>query len=192
MGFVHAVAPKSASIRSGAHRLWPQESGKSVGHRGMGDVSHMTAELLKQLHRLTMQNIPYSAMAQAVRDLITGDLSMAATLLTRNLAELHAAGKIRLLAVTAPKRLSIAPDIPTAIKAGVPNMTAAEFFYLFAPGGTPAPILQQLNDSRVALTDANSRSNCSPQVSIAGGLDRNAHCSAWSARDGCRLPKPPE
>ena len=148
----------------------------TFGMRGVGDVSHMTAELLKQLTgNISLQSIPYSAMAQAVRDLMTGDLSMTVPLLTRNLAELHAAGKIRLLAVTAPKRLSIAPDIPTAIEAGVPNMTAAEFFYLFAPSGTPAPILQQLNDiARVALTDHEFQKKLLAagfDPMFAGGLD---------------------
>jgi tripartite-type tricarboxylate transporter receptor subunit TctC len=128
----------------------------TLGMRGIGDSSHMAAELLKQLAPgFSLQYIPYSAMAQAVRDLMTGDLMMTVPLLTGTLTELHASGKIRLLAVSAPKRLSIAPDIPTAIEAGVANMTAGEFFYLFAPAGTPAPILQKLNDTaRVALTDA--------------------------------------
>jgi tripartite-type tricarboxylate transporter receptor subunit TctC len=93
-------------------------------------------------------------MAQAVRDLMTGDLMMTVPLLTRTLTELHASGKIKLLAVTSPRRLSIAPNIPTAIEAGVPKMVAAEYFYLFAPAGTPPPILQRLNDTaRAALTD---------------------------------------
>ena len=123
--------------------------------RGIGDVSHMTAELLKQLAPgFAPQYIPYSQMAQAVRDLMTGDLAMTMPLVTRTLVELHNTGKIKLLAVTSPKRLDVAPDMPTAIEAGVPNMVAAEFFYLFAPAGTPVPVLQHLNDiARAALTD---------------------------------------
>jgi tripartite-type tricarboxylate transporter receptor subunit TctC len=85
---------------------------------------------------------------------MTGDLAMTVPLLTPTLTELHATGKIKLLAVSAPKRLNIAPNIPTAIEAGVPNMVAGEYFYVFAPAGTPVPILQQLNDvARAALTD---------------------------------------
>jgi tripartite-type tricarboxylate transporter receptor subunit TctC len=123
--------------------------------RGVGDVSHMTAELLKQLAPgFTPQYIPYSQMAQAVRDLMTGDLAMSMPLVTRTLAELHTTGKIKLLAVTSPKRLDVVPDVPTAIEAGVPNMVAAEFFYLFAPAGTPQPVLEHLNNTaRAALTD---------------------------------------
>ena len=166
----------------------------TFGMRGVGDVSHMTAELLKQLTgNISLQSIPYSAMAQAVRDLMTGDLSMTVPLLTRNLAELHAAGKIRLLAVTAPKRLSIAPDIPTAIEAGIPNMIAAEFFYLFAPGGTPASILQQLNDiARAALTDHEFQKKLLAagfDPMFAGGLDETRalfECRARAMAADCR------
>jgi tripartite-type tricarboxylate transporter receptor subunit TctC len=127
----------------------------SHGMRGVGDVSHMTAELLKQLAPgFAPQYIPYSQMAQAVRDLMSGDLLMTMPLVTRTLVGLHHSGKIKLLAVTAPKRLNVAPDIATAIEAGVPQMIAAEYFYLFAPAGTPLPVLQHVNDlTRVALTD---------------------------------------
>jgi tripartite-type tricarboxylate transporter receptor subunit TctC len=126
------------------------------GIRGIGDVTHMGIELFKQLAKGTsFQNVPYSAMAQAVRDLMTGDLFMTMPLFTRNLLELNEAGKIRLLAITSPKRLSLAPNIPTAVEAGLPGMTAAEFFYLFAPAGTPTPILTRLNEiSGAALTDS--------------------------------------
>ena len=148
----------------------------SHGMRGVGDISHMTAELLKQLAPgFSVQYIPYSAMAQAVRDLMTGDLNMTIPLLTRTLTELHTTGKIRLLAVTSPKRLSIAPEIPTAIEAGVPNMTAAEYFYLFAPAATPAPVLQRLNGTaRAALTDAEFKKKLEGagfDPIFAGGLD---------------------
>jgi len=146
------------------------------GMRGIGDISHMTAELLKQLAPgFAPQYIPYSQMAQAVRDLMTGDLAMTMPLVTRTLAELHTTGKIRLLAVTSPKRLDVVPDVPTAIEAGVPSMVAAEFFYLFAPAGTPEPVLQHLNNTaRAALTDNDFRkklANAGFDPQFSGDLD---------------------
>jgi tripartite-type tricarboxylate transporter receptor subunit TctC len=127
----------------------------TLGMRGIGDGSHMTVELLKRLAPgFSVQYIPYSAMAQAVRDVMTGDLLMAAPLVTPTLTELHTTGKIKMLAVAAPKRSSVAPNVPTAIEAGVPDMVSGEFFYLFAPAGTPLPIVQHLNDiARAALTE---------------------------------------
>jgi tripartite-type tricarboxylate transporter receptor subunit TctC len=148
----------------------------TLGMRGIGDSSHMAAELLKQLAPgFSLQYIPYSAMAQAVRDLMTGDLAMTVPLLTPTLTELHATGKIRLLAVSAPKRSSVAPDVPTAIEAGVPNMVAGEFFYVFAPAETPGPILQKLNEiAHAALTDPEFKKKLEGagfDPMFAGGLD---------------------
>jgi tripartite-type tricarboxylate transporter receptor subunit TctC len=123
------------------------------GIRGIGDVSHMGAELFKQLTgKPTLLNVPYSAMATAVKDLMSGDLKMTIPLTTATLVELHNTGKIRLLSINAPRRLSFAQNIPTAEEAGLPGMLAAEYFYVFAPAGTPVPILQRLNDEvRAAL-----------------------------------------
>ena len=135
-------------------------------------------------------------MAQAVRDLMSGDLNMTMPLVTRTLLELHNIGKIKVLAVTSPKRLCDRPDIPTAIEAGVPKMVAAEFFYLFAPAGTPAPVLQFLNDiARAALADAEFKKKLEalglrPACSPAGSTIR-AGSSRANAPAGCRSPKPP-
>jgi tripartite-type tricarboxylate transporter receptor subunit TctC len=54
-------------------------------------------------------------------------------------------GKIRILAVNAPARLDAAPDIPTAIEAGLPGFVSQTFFGLFAAAGTPKPALEKLN-----------------------------------------------
>jgi tripartite-type tricarboxylate transporter receptor subunit TctC len=114
-------------------------------------------------------------MAKAVRDLMSGDMKMSVQLLTRTLTVLHATGNIRLLAVTSTMGLNIAPEIPTSIVAGLKNMSEAEYFYLFAPAGTPVPILQRLNDtSRAALTDAEFKKKLEGagfDPIFAGGLD---------------------
>jgi tripartite-type tricarboxylate transporter receptor subunit TctC len=68
--------------------------------------------------------------------------------------ELHQSGQIRILAVTTPARVAAAPDIPTAVEAGLPGMIAQNFFGLFAPAGTPKPILEHVSDAtRRAMAD---------------------------------------
>jgi tripartite-type tricarboxylate transporter receptor subunit TctC len=146
--------------------------------RGIGDVSHMAGELFKQLvGKLDIVNVPYSAMATAIKDLMSGDMNMTLPLTTASLMELHSAGKIRLLAVNSPKRLSIAPTIPTAVEAGIPGMLAAEYFYLFAPAGTPVPILQRFNDEiRVAMGNKDFQDRLTQagfDPSFAGGLSES-------------------
>ncbi len=63
-------------------------------------------------------------------------------------------GKVRILAIAANKRLQAAPDIPTAIEAGLPGMVAANFNGLFAPAGVPKDIINALADeTRAAMAD---------------------------------------
>jgi tripartite-type tricarboxylate transporter receptor subunit TctC len=58
--------------------------------------------------------------------------------------EYHRTGKLRILAVTSPKRLLAAPDIPTAVEAGVANMISEQSIGLFAPAGTSRAIIEQV------------------------------------------------
>src|SRR5262245_66694480 len=74
---------------------------------------------------------------------------------TGQVLELHRAGKIRILAVNGAQRLSAAPDIPTAIEEGVPNMIGLLFLGLFAPAATPKAIVDQITDAtHKAMADA--------------------------------------
>jgi tripartite-type tricarboxylate transporter receptor subunit TctC len=74
--------------------------------------------------------------------------------ITGQLLELHKTAKIRILAVNSPKRLSAEPDIPTAIEQGVPNMIGELFLGIFAPGGTPKPVVERIAQAtRTALAD---------------------------------------
>jgi tripartite-type tricarboxylate transporter receptor subunit TctC len=67
---------------------------------------------------------------------------------------LHRTGTVRILAITAEKRLKAAPDIPTAIEAGLPGMIAANFNGLFAPAGVPKPIIEQIaRTTRAAMAN---------------------------------------
>jgi tripartite-type tricarboxylate transporter receptor subunit TctC len=67
------------------------------------------------------------------------------------LLELHRAGKVRILAVTSRQRLKIAPDIPTAIEAGLPDMVAESFNGLFAPAAVQRPILDRIAEATRAI-----------------------------------------
>jgi len=73
---------------------------------------------------------------------------------TGQLLEFHNTGKIRILAVNSQTRLKAAPDIPTAIEQGVPNMIGQLFLGIYAPAKTPAPVVERLTDaSRKALAE---------------------------------------
>ena len=70
------------------------------------------------------------------------------------LLDFHRTGRVRILAIASQTRIKAAPDIPTAIEAGLPNMVAANFNGLFAPAGTPKPILDKITElTRTAMAD---------------------------------------
>src|SRR5689334_25329693 len=73
---------------------------------------------------------------------------------TDQVLELHKSGKLKILAVTSPGRLIVAPEIPTAGESGVPGLVVFVFIGLFAPRGTPKAIIEQISHaSRTAMAD---------------------------------------
>jgi tripartite-type tricarboxylate transporter receptor subunit TctC len=118
----------------------------SYGHGGVGGPSHTAAEMFKRLAgNLDIVPIPYKGMGPAQADVIAGTVPMFVPNITGPVIELHRSGRIRILAVNAPARHEALPEIPTAIEAGVPGMISQNFFGIFAPAGTPKPIVAQID-----------------------------------------------
>jgi tripartite-type tricarboxylate transporter receptor subunit TctC len=93
-------------------------------------------------------------MAPAINDLIGGQIFLAISVVSAPLLELNQAGKLRILAVTSERRLSGAPDIPTVVESGLPDLRYAGWFGLFAPSATPGAIVDRIAQAtRVAMSD---------------------------------------
>jgi tripartite-type tricarboxylate transporter receptor subunit TctC len=117
----------------------------SYGHAGVGSLNHLTGEMLKALTQTpTIVHVPYRGSGPATADTLSGQVQMVTPAVTAPLLEYHRTGKLRILAVTSPKRLIAAPDIPTAVEAGVPNMISEQSIGLLAPAGTPRAIIEQI------------------------------------------------
>jgi tripartite-type tricarboxylate transporter receptor subunit TctC len=127
----------------------------SYGSAGNGSITNLAGELFKQrAGGLDIVHVPYKGIGQAVGDLIGGQIPMLSANATAQILDLHRAGKVRILAVNARSRVKSAPDIPTAIEAGLPDMVAQTTFGVFAPAGTPRPILERINQvTQQALAD---------------------------------------
>jgi tripartite-type tricarboxylate transporter receptor subunit TctC len=118
----------------------------SYGSAGNGSITNLAGELFKlRAGGLDIVHVPYKGIGQGVSDLIGGQIPMLSANATAQILDLHRAGKIRILAVNARSRVKSAPDIPTAIEAGLPDMVAQTTFGVFAPAGTPRPILERIN-----------------------------------------------
>jgi len=131
-----------------AAKASPQAIG-NYGSAGAGTVFHLTGELFKQLTGLALQHVPYRGGGPTVTALIGGEIPLAFETMLALQPHVRA-GTLRALAITSPQRSAIMPEIPTTAEAGFPSMVADNSYALFAPGGTPAPILAQLHDATVA------------------------------------------
>ena len=134
---------------------WLKEnSGKvTIGTSGVGSPPHMAALLFFQLTGVKGELIPYRGAAPAVQDLIAGNIDMLITDPTSSMPHVRS-GSIKGYAVSAKQRLASAPEIPTAAEAGLPDFEIATWNAMFAPKGTPQPIIQKLNAAAtVALAD---------------------------------------
>jgi tripartite-type tricarboxylate transporter receptor subunit TctC len=140
----------------------------SYGSAGVGSMTHLTGELLKSLmHTPDIVHVPYKGGGQLITDLISGQIQLIAQSVTGQVIELHRTGKLRMLAVTSPARLIAAPDIPTAVEAGLPGMVSQNFIGLFAPAHTPRTIVGQIAEAtRTAMADRDFQ-----QAFIASGFE---------------------
>jgi tripartite-type tricarboxylate transporter receptor subunit TctC len=127
----------------------------SYGSAGTGTMSHLSGELFKQLTQTTdVVHVPYKGAGPGIADLVSGHIPIMSPNVTGQLLEFHNTGQIRILAVNAPARLKAAPNIPTAIEQGVPDMVGQLFLGIYAPIKTPAPVVERLTDvSRKALAE---------------------------------------
>jgi tripartite-type tricarboxylate transporter receptor subunit TctC len=151
----------------------------SYGSAGVGSMTHLTGELFKSLiHVPDIVHIPYKGGGQLISDLIGGQIQMIAQSVTGQVLELHRTGKLRMLAVTSPARLIAAPDIPTAVEAGLPGMVSQNFVGVFAPPRTPDTIVRQIAEAtRNAMADMEFR-----QALIASGFEPQVDSDPDKAR----------
>jgi tripartite-type tricarboxylate transporter receptor subunit TctC len=127
----------------------------SYGSAGTGTITNLTGELFKQLIGAPdIVHIPYKGSAPGVTDLASGHIPMMTPNIGGPLLAFHRAGKIRILAITWTERIKAAPDIPTAIEAGLPGMVAANLNGVFAPAGVPASLVGDVaGATRAAMND---------------------------------------
>ena len=127
----------------------------SYGHAGVGSTRHLTGELLKSLAGLPeLVQVPYRGGGPAISDTISGQVAMVTPTVTGQMLEFHRSGKLRILAVTSQARLIAAPEIPTAVEAGLPGMVSEQLIGLFVPAQTPRAIIEQIGQAtRKALAE---------------------------------------
>ena len=115
----------------------------SYASSGSGSTGHFAAELFNQRAGLKMLHVPYKGNAQALVDIIAGQVMMMFDQVSTSAPQVSA-GKLRALAVTSRTRSNLFPDLPTIDEAGVKGYEAITFNGLLAPAGTPREALSRL------------------------------------------------
>jgi tripartite-type tricarboxylate transporter receptor subunit TctC len=122
----------------------------SFGSYGTGSINHLGAELFNSMAKIQANHVPYRGSAPAMTDLIAGRLNYMFDGVSTSLGYLQA-GTIRVLGVAGLNRSPVLPDLPTISEAGLPGYDTMVWFGLFAPAGTPKPIVDVLNSKTNAV-----------------------------------------
>jgi tripartite-type tricarboxylate transporter receptor subunit TctC len=116
----------------------------TFGSAGIGTSNHLSGELFKIMGGIDMLHVPYKGGGAAVTELLGGHISMYFATPPSVMSHVQS-GKLRALGVTSEKRSASVPEIPTISESGLPGFDQSAWHGLFAPAGTPAPIIAKLS-----------------------------------------------
>jgi tripartite-type tricarboxylate transporter receptor subunit TctC len=120
----------------------------NAGHGGIGASQHLGVILFESMTGAKMEPIVYKGSAAILPDLLSGLVQVTFGDPINLLPHVNS-GALRAIATTTAKRSASVPDLPTVAEAGVPGYAAAAWYGLFAPAGTPAPIVAKLHGETV-------------------------------------------
>ncbi|MCP3017882.1 Bug family tripartite tricarboxylate transporter substrate binding protein [Cupriavidus basilensis] len=122
---------------------------------GNGSLQHVSTELLNQMAGIQITHVPYKGTGPAMTDLLGGSVDLTITTPPPLMGHI-AGGKLRALVVTSKQRLPSLKDVPSAPEAGYPDLDVSSWFAMYAPAGTPKPVIDKLAGEieRIMQTEA--------------------------------------
>ena len=125
----------------------------NMANAGVGSASHLCGMLFMSAINTDFTTVPYKGTGPAMNDLLGGQVDFMCDQTTNTTSHIRA-GKVKAYGVTTAKRLASMPEVPTLSEAGLPNFTVTVWHALYAPKGTPKPIIDQLSKAlQAALKD---------------------------------------
>ena len=128
------------------------QANMNFGSAGVGSASHLGCVMLQRAMGTTIPHLPYRGTAPAMQDLIAGRLDFLCEIAVTAIPNIKAGG-VKALANLSGQRSAALPDLPTAGERGLPSVQAYTWAALFAPKGTPAPVVAKLQAAAVAAMD---------------------------------------
>lgn len=119
---------------------------------GVGQSTHLAAELFASMAGIKMTHVPYRGSAPAIADVVAGHVQLIFDT-TQSAMPYVKDGRLRSLGVTSSERISLAPDVPTIAETGLPGYEAIAWNGIVAPKGTPAAIVSKMNASVVQVLE---------------------------------------
>jgi tripartite-type tricarboxylate transporter receptor subunit TctC len=116
----------------------------NYGSAGPGNTSHLAVEYFNSVVGVKITHVPYKGSGPSVIGLLGREVDLMFDSLSSSLGQIQA-GKFRAIAVSTAQRSHVLPQVPTIAEAGVPGFDVSVWYGIFAPAGTPAPIVQRLN-----------------------------------------------
>lgn len=145
-----AVGPGAPGVTDLAGLLRSARAGGvTYASPAAGSVPHFTGVMLARAAGVELTHVPYRGAAPAIADALGGQIAATLNVLGDLVAH-HQAGRLRVIAVTAPARVPSLPEVPTFAELGHPDLTADEWFGMFLPARAPAAIVAALNSALAA------------------------------------------
>ncbi|HEX6003573.1 MAG TPA: tripartite tricarboxylate transporter substrate binding protein [Burkholderiales bacterium] len=135
-----------ASVKALIARAKAQPGKITMASAGSGTTNHFAIELFSAATGVRFLHVPYKGSGPALAELLGGQVNTMIDQLTSSIGFIRE-GKLKVLAVTAGKRVSALPDVPTLAESGVPNYEASTYLGVLAPAGTPRSVVSKLNEA---------------------------------------------
>jgi tripartite-type tricarboxylate transporter receptor subunit TctC len=138
----------------------------TYGSAGAGNVTHLGAFQFLQANGIEALHVPYKGSAPADADLVGGQIQFMTDTIN-SIAGFVREKRLRLLAVTTPKRTALFPDVPTLAESGMPGFEVSAWQGMMVPSNTPVPVINRLN---AELTKALQDPEVQQKMAIQGAI----------------------
>jgi len=150
-GFPATTVPEFIQfVRANADKI-------SLAHAGVGSASHLCALMMMSALKVKLNEVPYKGTAPALADLMGGQVDVLCDQTSGTVPQVRS-GRIRAIAAAGKNRLPQLPDVPAIAEAGVDGLDINISFGLYAPKGTPKPVIDKLVDAmKKSVTDPDTQ-----------------------------------
>ena len=175
---VFAVHPSVPANSLSELVSWIKEQPAPVafGSGGAASVGHLVGEQFAQTLKLSMEHVPYRGAGPMRADLLSGHIKLAIDALPQNIA-LHKQGRLKLLALTSPRRVAQAPAVPSVAELGLAQLVSENFVGISAPAGLPGALAEKIAS---AVRQISARPEFAQTLQAQGFVTRDMESKAFT------------